>query len=122
MPQSAECFCQQIVASTARLPIGRNQKIVGSELDDPADIQTAPIHRFSELADAVNPDIFVMDGGQSVCTRVNLDVHTVAFITPNGLIACFEREQRVLHAGQIVFGSDSEEIGDKQIAGFVSSW
>src|SRR5690606_5817316 len=112
--QAFKHFCHSLVAVTIRTPVSVDQKIVGSEPHHASHF-SAPVDRLHQLADAVDPQILVVDRGAAVMPWVNRDSHAATLIGANAHISRLESKQGMFHAGHVSLRRRVQYVGHKKI-------
>ena len=113
--ESVEGCFKLFVAPSVCPAIGSDQQIVGFEMQALAWFASG-IHFGDQLADAINENIFVVDGRQAQGTRGNGNRRAVVFVYADTRIRLGRQAvDRMLHGAHVVFQARFGDIADKEI-------
>ena len=113
--QPLERLAQPAVGIAAGLAVGGQQQVMRPQMQM-ARHRVTGIQPRHDLAGAIDQDVLVMDGGPALDRRHDLDLDTVMGIAQNRQIRPGgQREQRMLHAGEIRLGQGIKHIAGKKI-------
>ena len=107
---------QPLVALAVGHPVRRHQQVVGLEAHRPRH-RPVLVERRHDLADAVDQDIPVVDGGEPAVRRAHLEEGAAGFVAPPAFVRLGrEREDRMSHRRHVSLGRRVEDIADEEIA------
>ena len=112
--QAVESLPHEVVATGAGATVGRNQEVVGGQMDDFVRFPVLP-HALDKLRAAVDEDVLVPDRRHPV-ERIwsDCDHAPVVLVVPGVPVRRFTQgEERVLHARLVVLERPERKVGDK---------
>ena len=113
--QSVEGAFQLLISSSVGVAVSGHQQVIGFQVERFLQFH-ACVHFGDELADAVNQDVFVVDGGEAQGTGHNGNFHALMLVFSNmDVWLGGEREDGMLHRSHVVLGHGIRHIANEEI-------
>lgn len=78
--ETLEHFTHALIGASACIAVRAYKEVIGGETHHTPHVLTAPVHGFHKLANAVDPQIFVVDGRAPVMPRLDRHRYPVALV------------------------------------------
>ena len=108
--KSCQSVAHTLVAITVSATICRHKEIVGSHTNHSPYILTPAVKRLNQMADAVDPQVFVVD----CCAAVN-HRRAVALVHAHPLVTRLEGKQGVLYACNVILRNGIKNVRNEEI-------
>jgi hypothetical protein len=110
-----KCLFEQLVSPLAGAPIGTDQEVIGSKLDNLFWLPPL-LYSLNELGAAVDEDVLIPNSWQSQNTWGNGDGVSVMLIVSDCSIRAFGKgEHGMLHTRLVILETPRREISDEKI-------
>lgn len=118
--QTIKCRHQLLIATTIGLAIGGFEQIISFEMERTLWC-VACIHLGDQLADAVDENVFIVDGCQPSGTGGDGNADIIVMVLADARIGLGrERKDRMLHRPHVIFWDRVRHIADEEIVDWIT--